>query len=423
MMVLAAFLFVLGGCASDEDCNCDDDGQPTPDGDDDDNDDNDDNDNDTSPAVCTEGERRCSLDDVPEECQDGEWITLAPCPRLQYCNFGACLDTLVDLPLDESPHRDLIEWWYWTGNLTDDAGNLYGFELTYFFGGAIVGIPLWMINAAVTDETNGTHAVAVWFDYGWPDDTPAELHLASRDAFVDRGGEPIYELSAVAEGYQLDLQLEDLKDAAMHGGNGVVRMSSRTTDSFYYSRTRLAASGTLATGDGTAPVEGEAWMDHQWGNFLPCVLIGWDWYSLQFDDGSEVMFFVFRGDEDDPTVIDMALGTYIDANGDQIILSQDEVIADALDTWTSDVTGATYPQSWRFRVPGLGIDVDVTTEVPDQEMPNLMWTYWEGLVHIDGLKEGSPIGGLGFVELSGYAGRPFLWFLFPSVWGDSVIAD
>jgi predicted secreted hydrolase len=87
------------------------------------------------------------------------------------------------------------------------------------------------------------------------------------------------------------------------------------------------------------------------------------------------------------------------------------------------VTGATYPQSWRFRVPGLGIDVDVTTEVPDQEMPNLMWTYWEGLVHIDGLKEGSPIGGLGFVELSGYAGRPFLWFLFPSVWGDSVIAD
>jgi len=49
-------------------------------------------------------------------------------------------------------------------------------------------------------------------------------------------------------------------------------------------------------------------------------------------------------------------------------------------------------------------------------MPNPLWNYWEGMVHIDGEKGGQPVGGMGFVELSGYAGRPIFWWIFRNTW-------
>ena len=47
----------------------------------------------------------------------------------------------------------------------------------------------------------------------------------------------------------------------------------------------MRVSGTLG-GDGGPPMQvaGQAWMDHQWGNFVVAGGGGWDWFSLQLDD-------------------------------------------------------------------------------------------------------------------------------------------
>jgi len=63
-----------------------------------------------------------------------------------------------------------------------------------------------------------------------------------------------------------------------------------------------------------------------------------------------------------------------------------------------------------MEIPGLEMDVTLKTSIPDQEMPNPIWNYWEGLVHIEGTKQEHPVGGLGFVELSGYSGRTLIWW-------------
>ena len=380
-----------------------------------DDDDQSDDDHDSNPD-CMEGESRCGQNDVPEECIGGKWTTLESCPRFQYCNFGQCVDTLIDLPKDESPHRVLVEWWYWTGNLSDDKGNIYGFELTFFYGARLFDIPAWMVHVAVVDEGIGVHDSAVWFDLKFPDENPEELYLESRSAIVHRWEKGIYELAGQAEDYGYELTLTDIKGPTFHGGNGSIRMSSRTCDSFYYSRTSMEVEGVLLKNDDPIEVTGQAWMDHQWGSFNPFVIIGWDWFSMQFDDGTEIMYFIFRGDEDDPSVIDMALGTYVDEMGNQTILSMDEIEVKALDQWISPTTGGVYPQNWNMFIEGLDLDVDVTTKVPEQEFPNLMWNYWEGMIHIEGEKQGDPIEGMGFVELSGYAGRPLLWKLFSDMW-------
>ncbi len=80
-----------------------------------------------------------------------------------------------------------------------------------------------------------------------------------------------------------------------------------------------------------------------------------------------------------------------------------------LDTWRSKASGAVYPSGWQIKIPLLGIDVEVTSNLPDQEMQTSASTgvtYWEGSVSVKGVKGGSPIEGQGYVELTGYAG-PF----------------
>ena len=46
-----------------------------------------------------------------------------------------------------------------------------------------------------------------------------------------------------------------------------------------------------------------AWMDHQWGNFVVGAVGGWDWFSLQLDDQTELMLYVLRGPGGETTAI------------------------------------------------------------------------------------------------------------------------
>jgi predicted secreted hydrolase len=368
---------------------------------------------DDTAATCEEGEKKCRAEgEMPQECRDGIFVDLAACPDYSYCNFGECVTAVLDLPRDESPHEDIVEWWYWTGNVHDAEGNVYGFEHTYFYGAAMFGFNMWMINEAVIDLSESAHEESSWLDQGPADATPDELHLASRDSYVNRGADNVYALGAATQNYAFELTLVDEQSPTFHGDTGSIRMSSRTSDSFYYSRMRMSVTGTITRGSESIPVEGEAWMDHQWGGFNPFVIVGWDWFSMQFQDGTEIMYFIFRSDEHDPTAVDMALGTFVDENGDQTTLFEQDVSVTPLDTWTSPTTGGVYPQNWNFLADTIGLDVTVASAMPDQEMPNIMWNYWEGLVDISGTRDGVSTQGRGFVELSGYSGRPLLWFLF-----------
>ncbi len=414
-ILITAFLALLMlfsfGCGDDDDDDDCEDCQTQ------DSDDDNTGDDDTQSGSCEDGELRCGDGDIPERCESGEWITLYACPKMQYCNFGECVDTLIIFPDDEAPHRDMIEWWYWTGDVTDAEGNMYGFELTFFYGARLLNVPMWMVHVGIVDESAGVHEGNVWYDMHQPDENPNELHLASGTASADRGEDYVYQLVGDAENYGYDFTITDIKGPVHHGGIGSVRMSSRTSDSFYYSRPRMAVEGTLYKDDQPIEVTGEAWMDHQWGNFVPFALVGWDWFSMRLSDNTEIMYFIFRGDEDDWSVVDMALGTYIDENGDQIILSEHDVEVEYYDVWESELTGGVYPQNWNFRVPSLDLDVDITTGIVDQEMPNLFWNYWEGMMDVEGTKAGQQVTGRGFVELSGYAGRPIFWRFF-DVWDE-----
>jgi predicted secreted hydrolase len=143
-------------------------------------------------------------------------------------------------------------------------------------------------------------------------------------------------------------------------------------------------------------------MDHQWGNFVVSPAGGWDWYSLQFDDNTELMLYVLRSQSGETTGV---YGSAVDADGTVHDISPGSVVSTPLGSWTSPHTGAVYPSGWRLRLSD-GAELLLQPQLLDQELwfPELsrMGTlaYWEGAVNVSGGRTG-----VGYVELTGYANR------------------
>jgi predicted secreted hydrolase len=290
----------------------------------------------------------------------------------------------VTFPRDALPHDVLTEWWYYTGHLSTPDGRPYGFEFTIFQIRRQDVPTAYIAHFAISDINGQRFMHQARFVQGEPQPMPIDVQgwrLSLGDTIT----------ASMDNGSSLSLQLTDEKPPALHHG-GYIDEGPSVGGSYYYSRTRLSASGTLS---GT-PVTGQAWMDHQWGNFIvpSSASGGWDWYSLQLDDNSEVMLYVLRGPTDSPV-----FGSLIAPDGQ---VSEIQATAEPVDHWTSPHTGAEYPSGWRITFPDH--QLILTPQLQDQELyfpeapAGSVPSYWEGAVTIGGTHTGQ-----GYVELTGYA--------------------
>lgn len=307
----------------------------------------------------------------------------------------------VEFPRDDGPHATGIEWWYFTGHLATTANEQYGFEYVIFRArsNAAEG---FVSHFAITDRPRGVfhYDQRILGAAGVRGDGPAlDLDLSG---WTMRGEDGDFALRAVMPGYVIDLRVQTNKPAALHDGDGYVDYGNGTA-SYYYSWTRMEVQGTLDLGTGAIPVTGSAWMDHQWGDFATYQDGGWDWFSMQLEDGSDVMLYLIRDSSGDPLRID---GSLVDAQGGLTVLQPDDFSIESTSQWTSPRTGATYPAGWTVSIPQHRLFLNVTPVMPDQELDTRATTgvvYWEGEVAIEGTSDGSLINGVGYVELTGYA--------------------
>jgi predicted secreted hydrolase len=142
-------------------------------------------------------------------------------------------------------------------------------------------------------------------------------------------------------------------------------------------------------------VEGNSWMDHEFfSHSMESNQAGWDWFSLQFDDGSELMLYRLR--RKDGTTEPLSSGTYVDPSGKQRHLRLADFEVKPGEKWKD------YPVDWTVRVPSLRIDVQVRTRLKQQELVakyGALPTYWEGAIEVSGSHRGA-----GYLEMTGYAG-------------------
>ncbi len=330
-----------------------------------------------------------------------------------------------EFPRDHGAHPDFrTEWWYYTGHLRAKDGRTFGFELT-FFRRAIPPEDVktqpsqWSITQfyfahfALTDLANGRFHFAEKVSRAglgkagadesrlraWIDDWRAEMPAVASGP---------HSLVAKTDQFALSLTLQPAKPPVVHGLDGTSRKGAAEGQaSHYYSFTRLATTGTVTVGAERFEVTGLSWMDHEFSSTdLSSDLVGWDWFSLQLTDDSELMLYRMRRNDgsSDPA----SSGTVVPPDGRARHLPVHDFTITSTATWTSPKSKAVYPARWRVTVPSLDLTLEVTPLLADQELQtggSAAVTYWEGAVSVTGTKQGRPIGGQGYVELTGYAER------------------
>jgi predicted secreted hydrolase len=314
-------------------------------------------------------------------------------------------------PRDHFEHAEFrTEWWYYTGNVWSADGHRFGFELVFFREGERLGArdnpSAWRVddvylgNAALTDIDGKRfrwHERVNRAGPGIAGASFAEQRVWNGNWSVDWKGEK-QSLHAVTEDFSIDLEASPAKPFVIQGENGVSQKAAGPgRASHYVSFPLLAIAGTVQSGGRQFRVSGQAWMDHEWFTHqLQESQTGWDWFSVQLNDKTELMLFELR--RKDGTPDPFSSGTYIAADGRAHHLSSNDFTLQPLDRWTSAKTGGRYPIAWRIRVPSLHLDLQCHALVQDQELAGSRGAkYWEGAVDYSGSKTG-----VGYLEMTGY---------------------
>jgi predicted secreted hydrolase len=327
----------------------------------------------------------------------------------------------LTFPQDFGTHPDFrTEGWYYTGNLDTPEGRHFGFELTIFRVGLLpptVELPtdsqwynrsLYFAHFAVSDIATDHFYVFERYSRPGPGLAGAQAdpyHVWLEDWSITEHTPGVYRLQAEGAGTILELTLTDEMGVILQGQNGYSRKGVNASNaSYYYSQPRLRADGSLQVGGVRYLVSGLAWHDHEFGSgALNATQIGWDWFSLQFEDGSALMLFQLR--ERDGSISASSSGTFIPADGISQRVQKTDFEINVLDTWRSPHTQGLYPAAWEIQLNEPNCTLKVNPWMADQEINFPSVTYWEGAIHFEGTCNGAPVRGNGYVELTGYAGK------------------
>jgi predicted secreted hydrolase len=318
-------------------------------------------------------------------------------------------------PQDHGAHPALrTEWWYLTGAL-EAAGRSFGFQVTFFrsrvdatqkMQSRLAARQLVFAHAALTDVQGGRllhdqRIAREGFDIARAE--AGDMRLVLRDWHLQRDAQGAFVARVSAGDFTLQLRCAPTQPVLLQGDQGLSRKGPDAAQaSYYYSVPQLAVTGQVALRGQALPVQGKAWLDHEWSEeLLHPAAVGWDWIGMNLDDGSALTAFRLRR-QDGSTLWDG--GSFRPASGGAYIARPGETEFRAGRRWTSPLSGASYPVEWRVRTPA---DIyTVRAVVDDQELDSRASTgaiYWEGLADLvdsNGRKVGR-----GYLEMTGYAQR------------------
>jgi predicted secreted hydrolase len=323
-------------------------------------------------------------------------------------------------PEDHGPHPNFrTEWWYFTGNLLSDDGKIFGYQFTIFRTALSKeksernsewnSNQIYMAHFAVTDidgnkfyfderfsrEGNNLAGAQIYPFKVWLEDWQI-IQIQNRVLF----DLPIINVMAKTENFEIDFILESVKPFVLQGDAGLSQKGKQQGNaSYYYSYTRLKTKGKIILAGKEYSVSGFSWMDREWStNALSEDQKGWDWFALQLDDNTEIMYYQMR--KKDGTSDVFSKGVFVDETGASQLINRDDVILEVKDYWESG-GGEKYPSGWNLQIPSKEIDLKITPAVKNQLM-DVAVRYWEGSVKIEGKKSNTDVRGKGYVELTGY---------------------
>ncbi|PZD70255.1 hypothetical protein C1752_14868 [Acaryochloris thomasi RCC1774] len=339
-----------------------------------------------------------------------QWLEPAETPAFK----KAIAPVPLKFPQDFGPHEDYqTEWWYYTGNLETETGRPFGYELTLFRRGLTTGEAepgsLWRSNQiyfahfTLSDIQDQNFYPQERFSRGAAGLAGAQAdpyRLWLDDWSIEATSPEQVQLQAKGEEVSLDLTLS-LTKPVLQGDRGYSAKGSEPGNaSYYYSVVQQPTTGTVTVQGESYPVSGSSWTDHEYStSALSEGTEGWDWFSLELDDGSALMLYGLRTADNNTTP--ESNGTYISPEGKVMHLNREDFEIDVLKTWKSPQSQAVYPAKWDIAIPRLDLNAKVSPLINNQELL-FSTTYWEGAVKLSGSRSQQVIKGKGYVELTGY---------------------
>ncbi|NND96221.1 MAG: hypothetical protein HKN47_02695 [Pirellulaceae bacterium] len=169
----------------------------------------------------------------------------------------------------------------------------------------------------------------------------------------------------------------------------------------YHCYPRLDVTGQI---DSREHITGSAWHDHQWGGsgWFGDVdgLLGWDWFGINLDDGSDLVIMLHREAKSGDVVARHA--TFRQSLGKTI--STHEFALHPLRFWESPDTRIQHPIEWEIQIPDWDARLTFRPLLDDQEVPcfGTMRAIWEGAGTVTGIIAGQPVQGRARGEFYGY---------------------
>lgn len=304
-----------------------------------------------------------------------------------------------------------VQWWYFTGHLFDKAGREFGFELTFFsvnvqqksFSSRFGVNNLYISHFSVTDVAEKRFLFHERIDsgaFGFAGAESEQLHVWVTENSLKGTLNGMY-LKASGNNFSADLRLIPVKPIILNGEGGYSRKSEQSPliASLYFSCPRLKTEGTLELNDTLYHVKGKSWFDREISTkSLAENQSGWDWFSIQLDDDTELMLYLLRNN--DGSTDGFSSGTFIRADGTYRHLRRDDFKITVLSHFLSGQTGARYPSQWIIEIPSEHHRLLITPLLENQEIIAYRSTgnhYWEGTCSVGGTGTGRA-----YVEMTGY---------------------
>jgi predicted secreted hydrolase len=344
---------------------------------------------------------------------------------LQTCEAREFLQALpgyqFKFPQDHAAHEDFrTEWWYYTGHLETADHKHYGYELTFFRNGMAKADEkdhspwklnnIYLAHFAVSDINNRQFHYFQKLNRGGRGPAGASsdnYYVYNENWFVEQLGKEMV-LRAEAPGLAIHLDLNSAKPEIIHGENGVSQKAAcKGCASHYYSLTRLQTNGFIYIDGKPTAVTGTSWMDHEFGsNQLTSEQVGWDWFSLQLSNNTELMLYLMRNSKGgiDPN----SSGTVIRPDGSTRHLKLTDFKVTATKKWKSPSSKGVYPMEWQVEIPSEQCKLKITPDFEGQELEtdkSTGVTYWEGASTAEGSFQQKPVKGEAYVEMTGYSAK------------------
>ncbi|EAT11654.1 carotenoid 1,2-hydratase [Bermanella marisrubri] len=325
----------------------------------------------------------------------------------------------IDIPKDHLPHPDFrIEWWYFTANVWDKNGKHYGLQFTLFRQALAPAKRIekenyrrdfpwrsrqsWMAHSAINSSDG--HFYEERFARGGIGQAGVIFNQKQHfEAWIDdwqwqgKNHNPVNSsLSFSVKDHFITLTLNGDDKWIKHGDNGFSQKST-TEASYYYSHPEITVAGAIQMPNGErVNINGQGWLDREWSSqFLTQQQKGWDWLSIQLNNGARLMLFQLRDSENKT---DFQSGTWINKLGDKIVLTQKDIALTP--TNYSSINTRNVPTEWKLDIKKINKNLLVKAYYENSWLDTL-YPYWEGPIKVINRKTEKDVG-VGFMEMTGY---------------------